>query len=289
MFRLLKCWLLAAGVAAILAPVFVHVAFSVEAPCSALIPTWTSGDVLAYIGALLGAIATIVAVFLTIKNSEETRKEDLRLSVLPCIAVQDLRRVNRKSFIDVVREQSAPNSDDGVTAKEPYAEVKIDREYAVYSAEGFHYCCGLADEQRKKIEYHSVIPTEDAPGVMLFAANTSAYLPLLFSNVGNGTAVNCCISVVKAEGIRDVQLEGLLSCSIRQMTVGSERYLGVYFDDCTPDCRGKYQIVVMYEDTYGNRYVQDFVLEIVPADDPRGNSLTMGISRHRRQGNDLID
>lgn len=62
----LKRWLLSAGIAAILAPVLVHVAFNIEVPCSALIPTWTSGDVLAYIGALLGAIATIVAVFLTI-------------------------------------------------------------------------------------------------------------------------------------------------------------------------------------------------------------------------------
>lgn len=252
-------------------------------------PTWVSGEVLAYIGALLGAIATIVAVFLTVKNSDEARKEDLRFSVLPCIAVQDLRRVNRKSFFEVMREQGSLDSDEGMTEKEPYAEVKIEKEYAICSAEGFYYRCELTDEQRKKIEYHSVVPTEGASGVMLLAANTSAYLPLLFSNVGNGTAVNCCVSVVKADAIRDVKLEGLLSCSIRQMAIGSERYLGLYFDDCNPDCSGKYQIVVMYEDTYGNKYVQDFVLEIGPTDGPRGNSLTMGISRHRRRGNDLID
>lgn len=133
----LKRWLLSAGIAAILAPVLVHVAFNIEVPCSALIPTWTSGDALAYIGALLGAIATIVAVFLTIKKSDETRKEDLRLSVLPCIAVQDLHRVNRKSIIETMMAKNAPGSDGGgMTAKEPYAEVKIEKEYAVYSAEG---------------------------------------------------------------------------------------------------------------------------------------------------------
>lgn len=285
----LKRWLFAAGIAAILAPVLVHVAFNIEAPCSALISTWTSGDVLAYIGALLGAIATIVAVFLTIKKSDEARKEDFRLSVLPCIAVQDLHRVNRKSIIEAMMEEDDPGSDGGVTAKEPYAEVKIEDEYAVYSAEGFCYRRELTDEQRKKIECRSVVPMEGAPGVTLYTANTSAYLPLLFSNVGNGTAVNCCISVIKAEKIWDVKLKGLFACSIKQMTVGSERYLGVYFDDCDPDCYGKYQIVVMYEDTYGNRYVQDFVLEIGPADDPLGSSLTMAISRHRRRGDDLID
>lgn len=186
-------------------------------------------------------------------------------------------------------EENAPGSDGGMTAKEPYAEVKIEKEYAVYSAEGFCYRRELTDEQHKKIECRSVVPMEDAPCMTLYTANASAYLPLLFSNVGNGTAVNCCISVVKAEEIWDVKLKGLFACSIKQMTVGSERYLGVYFDDCGPDCYGKYQVVVMYEDTYGNRYVQNFVLEIGLADDPLCSSLTMAISRHRRRDDDLID
>lgn len=127
----LKRWLFAVGIVAIAAPILVHIAFNIETPCSALMPTWTSGEVLAYIGALLGAITTIVAVFLTVKNSDEARKEDLRLSVLPCIVVQDLRRVNRKSFFEVMREQGSLDSDEGMTAKEPYTEVKIEKEYTV--------------------------------------------------------------------------------------------------------------------------------------------------------------
>lgn len=45
----------------------------------------------------------------------------------------------------------------------------------------------------------------------------------------------------------------------------------------------------MYEDTYGNRYVQEFELELASAKSGERSSLSMAISRHRRQGNSLVD
>lgn len=238
LLKSIKHRLFIAGIAAVLSPVLVQLAFKMDSLHPMLVASWTAGEFLAYIGSLLGAAATIAAVILTIEKSDEDSREQYRLSALPCVAMQDLHRINRKSLFDFVTGEDAAVSEKDAAKKGPYDEVKIDKEYAIYSADGFSYRCELADEQHKKIEW-GLLPVEDSNGVIFGVANTSAYVPLVFSSIGNGPAVNCCISVVKADTIENVEFRGLTSCSNKQMAVGTERYLGIYFDDCTiSDCFG---------------------------------------------------
>lgn len=245
---------------------------------------------LGYAGSLIGACATIGAVLITIKKGEDQRKEDLRLGVLPCIAMRSLEKVNRKSFLDFEFCDSEEEDEDvssPAAKKGPYKEIDFEKEYAVYSADGFGYKAGLTDDQRNKIEWRT-LPVRVAEGVAFDAANPSYYVPLVFSSVGNGAAINCSISIVKADSIYGVPLKGLTACSIRQMPCGAERYLGIYFDDATCDeCHGKYQIIVNYEDTYGNRYVQAFELEIGVGENRKGVCFSMAIDRYRRHGDKI--
>lgn len=61
--------------AIILPMIFVHVLFQFSGP-SYLQAVWSAGDVLGYLGAILGAAATIVAIVITVQITAEDRTDD---------------------------------------------------------------------------------------------------------------------------------------------------------------------------------------------------------------------
>ena len=73
MKRLLKkhkkplIWFCLIGI--ILIPLLIHIAFKIESPLSVLEAEWTAGDVLAFYGVLVGSIATVWGVYLSIEYS----------------------------------------------------------------------------------------------------------------------------------------------------------------------------------------------------------------------------
>lgn len=131
LLKSIKHRLFIAGIAAVLSPVLVQLAFKMDSLHPMLVASWTAGEFLAYIGSLLGAAATIAAVILTIEKSDEDSREQYRLSALPCVAMQDLHRINRKTLFDFVTGEDAAVSEKDAAKKGPYDEVKIDKEYAI--------------------------------------------------------------------------------------------------------------------------------------------------------------
>lgn len=68
LLKSIKHRLFIAGIAAVLSPVLVQLAFKMDSLHPMLVASWTAGEFLAYIGSLLGAAATIAAVILTIEK-----------------------------------------------------------------------------------------------------------------------------------------------------------------------------------------------------------------------------
>lgn len=81
LLKSIKHCLFIAGIVAVLSPVLVQLAFKMDSPHPMLVASWTAGEFLAYIGSLLGAVATIAAVMLTIEKSDEDSRESSTASL----------------------------------------------------------------------------------------------------------------------------------------------------------------------------------------------------------------
>lgn len=79
-------WMLLLIVVALSVLLIIHILFKIKAVCSGLQATWESGDVLAYFGSIIGAIATIAAVTYTIRDAEATRAIERSNSIKPLLA-----------------------------------------------------------------------------------------------------------------------------------------------------------------------------------------------------------
>ncbi len=70
--------------------IIVHILFKIIAPYKWLIADWNSGDILVYCGSMFGAVATIVAIILTIRFTEYNQKQERRLSSRPLLQTENL-------------------------------------------------------------------------------------------------------------------------------------------------------------------------------------------------------
>lgn len=265
---------------ALVAMVIVHFLFRIECPVPLLVATWSSGELLGFIGSVLGAIATILAVTKTIGYTEKSRQEDLVAQVLPCIVMETLEHRNT-GLADVLvgsNENQSPES---------YEEGFNERDYAIIAGTNIKYASGLDEQQQKNIA-PPVLEQELCQGVCSIVANTTLYIPLVFKSVGIGPAVNVSLALIHASSIDDVPKDGFRTTSIKQMPIGSHRYFGLYFENRDdPDIIADYQVFVRYYDILGNEYRQGFGLSItndVCADSGRprfGYSLSFEIVRKK--------
>lgn len=63
--------------------IIVHLLFSFTINFTFLNPKWTAGEVLGYFGNILGAMATIIAIIITMKFTIENQKNERKLSIKP--------------------------------------------------------------------------------------------------------------------------------------------------------------------------------------------------------------
>ncbi len=65
--------------------VVVHILFKITTSCKWIVAEWDAGDLLSYCGAVLGAVATIVSIVLTIMFTVENQKFERKLTIKPCL------------------------------------------------------------------------------------------------------------------------------------------------------------------------------------------------------------
>lgn len=94
-----KITLAAFGVLSIALPIAIYFAFQGPTTTQVSAASWTSGDFLAYVGSILGAWATILAVIFTIRSSREESAEAKRLELMPYLDVQ-LNSLSENKFRD---------------------------------------------------------------------------------------------------------------------------------------------------------------------------------------------
>lgn len=251
-----KLFVLLSLLVALVIPAVLHLLYKLPAPAFALEAVWGAGEMLDYIGSILGAAATIGAVWLTIRDEREGRLEEQRLSTVPLVAITALER-HVPAFDMFSGSMPTLGSSERENKQDEYEEFEPNSEFIVVSKAGqITYISELTERQKHYAHSGPHVPERLEGGFMAVAINNAMFLPLRLYRIGNGPAVNVSVSMER-DGEAPLFEGGTLHLSTRQMAVGTHRYVGILFEDYrSVKSQGSYGLIIRYEDTLGHRYEQ---------------------------------
>lgn len=250
----------------VVVPALTQCAFTVYAPHPLFAATWTAGEFLGYVGGIIGAVATIIAVRMTIQFERDERLDDQRLNVRPLIAITVLEK--KASRIDSLINDTFSLPEGSERDAKGYGECLADRKFIIVSEMGgITYSTGLTSSQALRAYGGSFIDEKYDNGLVGTVKNSSLFYPLVLQSTGNGPAINVSVWMQK-EGGEAPRLGGkgaYLHLPTMQLLVGEQRRLGILFEDyAAADAMGRYELVIDYYDTLSNHYQQQHKLELCP-------------------------
>lgn len=243
-------------VAIIIVPFLIHVCFKINAPITFLEAEWGAGDVLAFYGVLVGAVATVWGVYLSIQYSRSNYQEDVKNRVLPFIALTTLKVRTKFSLfptVDANKETSCPNE---------YEEYKVEKIYYIIEKGKITPKTGLTKDQEEKLQQGGMRWEANDSGTISLVCADLVTLPLELENVGNGAAIRFRIGLNK----HNTDENDWQYLTPRPLKIGESLYVHVYCED-GEESKGSYILDMVYEDIYGNKYRQRYGVVI---DNPNG-------------------
>lgn len=235
----------------------VHVLFSIPSPFPWLRAKWCAGDVLGYCGSILGAIAAISSVVLTLRHENESRRQDLRMAVKPLIALS----LPEEPF--EMHEWFEWSMPERRSAIEQYMNVDrclvLEREKDSSDLMHIRYPRRFSKEQLTRIEGylggrdHS---HTDNNGMTYYTApDKKCFWHIELVNIGAGPAVNVSIWLDR-QGVEVERFGGSpIHSPTAQIPVGESISLGVYFEDGYPVAEQS-DLVIRYYDRDMREYQQ---------------------------------
>ena len=238
-------------------PVIVHILFYIPSN-QFTTPTWTSGDVLNYFGSAAGALATILGVKLTLQDETTARREEQRLSVIPCITLSQYKvmRESNQSGVSISKTESSPREKPSHNEGGQYLDSSISRFcYIVIGKNGISYPNFLSDEQTRCATSDSQIMDQNGP-YCVWIQNPMLCTFLHLTNAGSGPAINLSVSLSKeGQGVGKTGL-GTRTLYKQLLPKDSVDVLILLEDRSKPSLFGKYEFEISYSDILGHIYTQ---------------------------------
>ena len=240
----------------IIIPFIIHICFKINTPIKFFQAEWSAGDVLAFYGVLVGAVATVWGVYLSIQYSRSNYQEDVKNRVLPFIALTRLKTKSKWSPFIVEDELSETEE------KCKYEEYVISEVYFVISNGSIEAKSALTKEQQKKIERGGCCWRDNGGGRIQLVAIDLLSLPLELENVGNGVANLFTLGLNKTT-VSESEWKYLTPMPVK---VGQTIYIHIYCEDGSASI-GTYYLDTIYEDIYRNKYRQRYAVVITDPND----------------------
>ena len=234
-------------VAIIIIPFLIHVCFKINMPIKFLQAEWSAGDVLAFYGVLVGAVATVWGVYLSIQYSRSNYQEDVKNRVLPFIALTTLKVRSKFSpfhIADIRKKIADPNE---------YEEYKVEKIYYVIEKGKITAQTGLTQEQEEKLKQGGWRWETNDSGTTQLICVDLVTLPFELENVGNGAANRFRIGL----NAQTTEEKAWQYTTPMPLKVGETLYVHVYCEDGV-ESKGNYILDLVYEDIYGNKYRQRY-------------------------------
>ena len=216
-------------------------------PIKFLQAEWSAGDVLAFYGVLVGAVATVWGVYLSIQYSRSNYQEDVKNRVLPFIALTTLKVRSKYSpfhIADIRKKISDPNE---------YEEYKVEKIYYIIEKGKITPKTGLTNEQEQKLKQGGMRWETNDSGTTQLVCIDLVTLPFELENVGNGAANRFRIGL----NSQTTEEKDWQYTTPMPLKVGETLYVHVYCED-GEESKGNYILDLFYEDIYSNKYRQRY-------------------------------
>ena len=252
-----KSLLIAVIIAVISGPAIIHIMFKVHPRISFFSAEWTAGDALGYYGILLGAIATILGVFYSIRYAQSNYRQDVVNRSLPFLTITNLLYKKADVFSSPTETEKTQNQAENHSPQlgESY---KMNHFYFVIKNGVVQLREKLNAEQELLIKTRGRKAELDERGVEFTVSTGLLYTPLEIENVGNGAAVTFSIGI-KANNNESAKFRYTLPFSLN---VGQKCFVYYYSENTYEDNVGDYETIFSYYDILGNGYEQRFVYSI---------------------------
>ena len=235
----------------VLIPFLIHLFFKINSCCEFFIAEWTAGDVLAFYGVLLGSVATVWGVYLSIQFSRSNYEDDTKRKVLPFIVLTTLKvkvKYNPLAMQDIRKE---------TVKKDTYEEVLLNEVYFILSNDKIEVKTTLTAQQEQNIHQGGARWINGENGSKSLVATDLLSLPMVIENVGNGVA-NLFRVGLNSNSIAEDDWKYVTPMPFK---VGQTLYIHIYSEDAKLSL-GEYSLDLVYEDIYKNQYRQRYTIEI---------------------------
>ena len=209
---------------------------------------------LTYCAGMVAAIATFLAVYLTSEHDRKARREDSRLSVIPCISPTEVHRRAYPHGLMDCEEYSAHSYDE--LLRDVFG--RKERPHAIVAEKngGLRYCNSLKKDELDELKRVLEIGIGSREMASLQAA-VGNYFFFDFLSHGNGAAVNACFKIEENE---DKEKKSRTTEPIT-LPVG-DRYSILILFMSEERLRAGGRLVLAYDDVLGNRYEQVYLYGI---------------------------
>lgn len=233
----------------VIIPLLIHCAFKATAPWKFLVATWSSGDVLAFYGVIVGAVATVGGVYLSIQYSQQAAREDMHDKVRPFLVVTPLMVEGK---VDLISELLMPKAKKIEEQSTYYKEYILDRVCFVLRNGKVSAHSKLTPEQEEAKRKFGRRQTENEKGEPVITAADVTTMSIVVENLGVGVANRLLIGFNKEQ---DDQDQMVLTVPLK---VNATLTLEVYIENPQTADYGTYILRFEYQDIYENTYQQSY-------------------------------
>lgn len=236
-------------------PLAINYTFKMPVFCELLVAEWTAGDALSFYGVLVGVFAAVWGIYLSIEATQDNYRDDIRNRVLPFIALTFLQAktpgilaVALSKTLKSEDPQSLPNQ-----TNSEYSEYKREKVCFVIEGGSVKAKNRLAEDQERRVQSGGVEWENKSYGKALVNFGLVS-APIEIENVGNGAANTLRIGL-NPRAVNDSNYKFITSMPFK---VGQKLGIHVYCENLEGSSNGSYDLDIVYEDIYGNRYRQRY-------------------------------
>ena len=242
--------ILAFAVFIVIIPAVINWFFKLESPCNFFVAEWGAGDVLAFYGAMLASVTTILGVYISIEYAQRNYQMDEANRVKPYLSLTHYKSESKTNWgLGIPAE--ATDADGVEQPQSYYTEYKLDKVYIVIAQSEIRFQDKLSDKQQQRIKSGGFEWYDHGGGCRSLQSHPFVSMPFDVENVGSGAAINTMIAFYKKGEAR----RGASLYTIKQ---GASFYFHVFCDDAESVVGSEYVIELLYGDIIGNYYSQKY-------------------------------
>lgn len=245
--------ILAFAVFIVIIPAVINWFFKLESPCNFFVAEWGAGDVLAFYGAMLASVTTILGVYISIEYAQRNYQMDEANRVKPYLSLTHYKSESKTNWgLGIPAE--ATDADGVEQPQSYYTEYKLDKVYIVIDPSEIRFQDKLSDKQQQRIKSGGFEWYDHGGGCRSLQSHPFVSMPFDVENVGSGAAINTMIAFYKKGEAR----RGASLYTIKQ---GASFYFHVFCDDAESVVGSEYVIELLYGDIIGNYYSQKYPVQ----------------------------